>query len=58
MSDVLTFCEKTMQTVSLETKETQNEWSSKLEDEQHEEINATLRKNDQINRKHLQQKLK
>ena len=49
MSDVLTFCEKTIETVSLEIKETQHELNKKLENEEREEINATLRKNDEIN---------
>ena len=51
MSDVLIFCEKTIETASLETKETQKELNDKLENDEREEINATLRKNDEINRK-------
>ena len=56
MSDVLTFCEKTIETISPEIKETQKELNSKLENEEREEINATLRKNDEINQKHLLQR--
>ena len=54
MSDVLTFCEKAIGTVSLEIKETQKNLTNKLEKEERKEINATLRKNDQIDRKQLQ----
>ena len=56
MSDVLIFCEKTIETASLETKETQKELNDKLENDEREEINATLRKNDKINRKNLLQR--
>ena len=56
MSDVLIFCEKTIETASLETKETQKELNDKLENDEREEINATLRKNDEINRKNLLQR--
>ena len=54
MSDVLTFCEKAIGTVSLEISETQKNLTNKLEKEERKEINATLRKNDEINRKQLQ----
>ena len=56
MSDVLIFCEKTIETASLETKETQKELNDKLENDEREEINATLRKSDEINRKNLLQR--
>ena len=56
MSDVLIFCEKTTETASLEIKETQKELNDKLENDEREEINATLRKNDEINRKNLLQR--
>ena len=56
ISDVLTFCEKTIEIVSLDIKETQKELNNKLENEESEEINTTLRKNDEINRKHLQER--
>ena len=56
MSDVLIFCEKTIETASLEIKETQKELNDKLENDEREEINATLRKNDEINRKNLLQR--
>ena len=49
MSDVSTFCEKTIEIESLRIKETQNKLNNKLENEEHEEINSTLRKNDKIN---------
>ena len=49
MSDVLTFCKKTIETVPLEIKETQKELNNKLENEEREEINATLRENHEIN---------
>ena len=58
MSDVLTFWDKTIETVSLESKETQKELNNKLENEERKEIKANLRKNEEINRKHLQQKKK
>ena len=41
---------------ALEIKETQKELNNKLANEEREEINATLRKNDEINQKHLQQR--
>ena len=47
MSDVLTFCEKSTETVSLKVKETQKEFNNKLENEEREKINANLRKNDE-----------
>ena len=56
MSDVLIFCEKTIETASLEIKETQKELNDELENDEREEINATLRKNDEINRKNLLQR--
>ena len=56
MSDVLTFCKKTIETVPLEIKETQKELNNKLENEEREEINATLRENHEINWKHLLQR--
>ena len=56
MSDVFTFCEKTKETVSLEIKETPKELNNKLENEEREEINAALRKNNEINRKYLLQR--
>ena len=49
MSDVLTFCEKTLETVSLKIKETQKELNNKLENKQCEEISTTLKKNDEVN---------
>ena len=58
MSDVLTFWDKTIETVSLESKETQKELNNKLENEERKEIKANLRKNEEINRKHLQQQKK
>ena len=56
ISDALTFCEKTIEIASLDIKETQKELNNKLENEESEEINTTLRKNDEINRKHLQER--
>ena len=47
MSDVLTFWEKSIETVSLKVKETQKEFNNKLENEEREKINANLRKNDE-----------
>ena len=44
MSDVLTFCEKTIKTVSIEIKETQKELNNKLENEEREEIKRYLKK--------------
>ena len=43
MLDVLT-----IETVSLQIKETQKELNNKFENEKREEINATLRKNENI----------
>ena len=56
MSDVLTFCDKTVEAVSLEIKETQKQLNKNLENEERKEIKANLRKNEEINRKHLQQR--
>ena len=44
--------------VSLKIKKTQKELNNELENEEHEKIHATLRKNDKINRKHLKRKKK
>ena len=44
--------------VSLKIKKTQKELNNELENEECEKIHATLRKNDKINRKHLQLKKK
>ena len=44
--------------VSLKIKKTQKELNNELENEECEKIHATLRKNDKINRKHLQRKKK
>ena len=46
---MLTICNKTIESVSLEIKRTQKELNNKLKNEEREEINATLRKNDEIN---------
>ena len=56
MSDVLTFWDKTIETISLEIKETQKELNNKLENKERKEIKSNLRKNEEINRKHLQQR--
>ena len=40
----------------MEIKETQKELNNKLENQGHEGINSTFRKNDEINRKHLKQR--
>ena len=56
MSDVLTFWDKTIETISLEIKETQKELNNKLENKERKEIKSNLRKNEEINRKHLQKK--
>lgn len=47
---------ETIKTVSLETTVTQKELGNKLGKEEREEINATVRKGDEINQKHLQQR--
>ena len=47
---------ETTKTVSLETTVTQKELGNKLGKEEREEINATVRKSDEINQKHLQQR--
>ena len=44
MSDVLTFCEKTIKTISIEIKETQKELNNTLENEEREEIKGYLKK--------------
>ena len=48
MADVSTFCKNTIIV-------TQKEKDTKLEKEKREEINAILRKNNEINRQYLQQ---
>ena len=58
MSDVLKFCEKTLETVSLEIKEIKKRINKELENEESAKNNATLRKNDEIYRKQLQQRKK
>ena len=50
------FCKNTVETVSLKITKTQKESDTKLESKELEEINATLRKNYEINWKHLQQR--
>ena len=54
---MLTICNKTIESVSLEIKRTQKELNNKLKNEEREEINATLRKNDKMNWKQLQQRI-
>ena len=49
VSDALTFCEKTIETVSLEIKETQKQLNNKLENEEREEITLKQRKHKQLN---------
>ena len=58
MSDVLKFYEKTLETVSPEIKEIKKRINNELENEESKKNNATLRKNDEINRKRLQQRKK
>ena len=45
MSDVLTFWDKTIETISLEIKETQKELNNKLENKERKEIKSNLIKN-------------
>ena len=49
---------KTIKTVSIEIKETQKELNNKLEIEEREDINATLRKNEFIKKEFISYKSK
>ena len=58
MSDVLTFWDKTIETISLEIKETQKELNNKLENKERKEIKSNLRKKEEKNRNQQQKKKK
>ena len=56
MADVITFCDTTIAKVSEDIEKTNTELQSKLDQSERDEIITTLRKNDEINRKYLQQR--
>ena len=56
MEDVIVFCDKTVAKVSSEISATESELNKKLQQEERQAIHETLKKNDEINRKFLQQK--
>ena len=56
MSQVITFCDQTINKVNEEIEKTKVELHAKLDRNEREEIISTLEKNDELNRKHLQQR--
>ena len=56
MSQVITFCDQTINKVNEEIEKTKVELHAKLDRNEREEIVSTLEKNDELNRKHLQQR--
>ena len=56
MSQVITFCDQTINKVNEEIEKTKVELHTKLDRNEREEIISTLEKNDELNRKHLQQR--
>ena len=56
MSQVITFCDQTINKVHEEIEKTKVELHAKLDRNKREEIISTLEKNDELNRKHLQQR--
>ena len=56
MEDVIVFCDKTAAKVSSEISATESELNKKLQQEERQAIHETLKRNDGINRKFLQQK--
>ena len=58
MEDVVVFCDKTVEKVSLEIAAAESELNKNLQQEEPQAIYETLKKNDEINRKFLRQKKK
>ena len=56
MSQVITFCDQTINKVNEEIEKSKVELHAKLDRNEREEIISTLEKNDELNRKHLQQR--
>ena len=56
MSQVITFCDQTINKVNEEIEKTKVELDAKLDRNEREEIIFTLEKNDELNIKHLQQR--
>ena len=56
MEDVIVFCNKTVEKVSSEISATESELNKNLQCEERQAIHETLKENDEINRKFLQQK--
>ena len=56
MSQVITFCDQTINKVIEEMEKTKAELHEKLDRNEREETISTLEMNDELNRKHLQQR--
>ena len=56
MSQVITFCDRTINKVNEKIEKTKVELHAKLDRNEREEIISILEKNDELNRKHLQQR--
>ena len=56
MSQVITFCDQTINKVNEEIEKTKVELHAKLDRKEREEIISTLEKDDELDRKHLQQR--
>ena len=56
MSQVITFCDQTINKVNEEIQKIKAELHAKLDRNKREEIISTLEQNDELNRKHLQQR--
>ena len=55
-AQVITFCDHTISKVNEETEKTKAELHANLDRNERDEIISTLEKNDELNRKHLQQR--
>ena len=56
MLQVITFCDQTIDKLNEEVEKTKVELHAKLDRNEREEIISTIEKNDELNRKHLQQR--
>ena len=56
MSQVITFCHQTISKVNQVIEKTKGELNTKLDRHEREEIISTLEKNDELNRRHRQQR--
>ena len=56
MSDVINFCDRTIDNVSEGIGKTKRELNQQLNDNEREQIIAALQNNDEVNKKHLQQR--